>query len=72
MTGVNVNCLQTTLMLDRMAALESALDGLLDGLDANADPERCGLDATQWQRRITTARALLEKTTEAELAEVRR
>lgn len=41
--------------------LAAALDGLLDGLDANADPERCGISEAQWLNRIVSARAALAK-----------
>ena len=43
----------------RIKALEDALDGLFDGLDANAD-DREGLTNVQWQRRIAQAHKALE------------
>jgi hypothetical protein len=36
-----------------------ALYGLLDGLDSNSDPERCGLSQQQWDQRETEARAAI-------------
>jgi hypothetical protein len=41
------------------ARLRAALEGLLDGLDANGDPERCGLSQEQWENRIASARVAL-------------
>jgi hypothetical protein len=39
--------------------LRAALEGLMDGLEANGDPERCGLSQQEWDRRIAEARAAL-------------
>jgi hypothetical protein len=44
----------------RILSVYAALEGLLDGLDANGDPERCGLSQEQWDRRIAAARSALE------------
>ena len=43
----------------RCSKLEDALDGLLDGLDSNHDPERLGLLDGEWEKRISYARAAL-------------
>jgi hypothetical protein len=34
---------------------------LMDGLDSNGDPERCGLSCDQWDDRIKQAREFLAK-----------
>jgi hypothetical protein len=39
-----------------VTCLGEALAGLLDGLDANTDPGRCGLSQQQWDRRVRSAR----------------
>lgn len=44
----------------RIEKLETAIEGLLDGLDSNGDPDRCGLSESQWEQRITQARATLK------------
>jgi hypothetical protein len=41
--------------------LYKALLGLLDGLDANDDPEVCGLSQEQWGRRVEAARTALTR-----------
>jgi hypothetical protein len=43
----------------RIKVLEGALDGLLDGLDANSDG-REGFTNIQWQKRIAQAHKALE------------
>ncbi len=43
--------------------MREALDGLLDGLDANVD-ERSGLTNEQWEQRIAFARAALAQASE--------
>lgn len=43
------------------AELVEAIYGLLDGLDANNDPEVCGLDQKQWEDRIRKAREAVAK-----------
>ncbi len=45
-------------------ALMAGLVGLLDGLDANGDPERSGINQQQWEERVRFARQAL---TNAEL-----
>jgi hypothetical protein len=45
---------------ERVKVLVEALEGLIDGLDANGD-ERCGLSDEQWRKRIKEARAALAK-----------
>lgn len=43
----------------RVITLEQVVEDLLDGLDANHEPERCGLSNQQWDRRIERARTVL-------------
>lgn len=44
------------LLLDEVDKLRGIIIGLLDGLDANDDAERCGLSQSQWDKRIKEAR----------------
>ena len=53
-------------LTNRLAAAEAqcdrlrqALEGLLDGLDANGDQDLCGLTQEEWDERCATARAAL-------------
>lgn len=46
--------------LGTVARLREALERLVDGLDANADPERLGLANKDWDKRVAEARAVLE------------
>lgn len=46
-------------LMTRLNTVRAALEGLLDGLDANGDPERCGLSQQQWDRRIKSAREVI-------------
>ena len=41
--------------------LLEACIGLMDGLDSNGDPERCGLSQEQWDERIKDARQAIER-----------
>jgi hypothetical protein len=43
-----------------VARLAEALEGMLDGLDANVD-ERCGLTNQQWDKRLSQARKVLDE-----------
>jgi uncharacterized coiled-coil protein SlyX len=53
------------------ARKDEALEGLVDGLDANCDG-RDGLSNEQWDRRVALARAALSSTPDALVKEVRR
>lgn len=46
-------------LIGEVRRLQAVLEGLLDGLDANDDPERAGLSQQQWNRRIAAAHAAL-------------
>ena len=49
------------LMHNNHQKLVDCLDGLMDGLNSNGDPERCGLSAEQWAKLIKDCEALLKE-----------
>ena len=55
------DCREVEQILEQRNDLLAACIGLMDGLDSNGDPERCGLSQEQWDERIKDARQAIER-----------
>ena len=50
---------ETDPVLDKLEKVNGLLMDLVEGLDSNMDPERCGLSEEEWEDRVSAAKDYL-------------